>query len=64
MKRNGNRKLALEETKEVIELIKNSAAFQLNGSVEGISKALENLPPEAIGKIMDAIALYVSKNQC
>lgn len=64
MEKNGNREFALEETKEVIELIKNSAAFQLNGSAEGISKALENLSPEAIGEIMDAIALYVSKNKC
>jgi hypothetical protein len=64
MKQNRNRTARIGETQEVIELIEPSAAFQLNGSVEGIGKALENLSPEAIGEIMDAIALYVSKNKC
>jgi hypothetical protein len=41
-----------------------SPAFRLKNLTEEISKALEDASPETIGEIMDAIALYVSKNKC
>ena len=60
----------LEDQKQPINLVvsgssiinNNGVCIQLGSTAEELEKALEKVPPEAIGEILMAIAQYISKN--
>jgi hypothetical protein len=44
-------------------VINNSFALQLNGDSEKIAEQLQNLPPEAIQSLTEAIAMWFGQNK-
>ena len=44
-------------------VINNSFALQLNGEADKVAEQLQNLPPEAIASLTEAIAMWMRQNK-